>query len=57
MSAFQNDQIKLEHFDELEACYDDNVTNVKERLSKLEVIGDPYIMLDDEEYEDEIEAF
>ncbi|MDD4957344.1 MAG: hypothetical protein PHQ61_06855 [Candidatus Omnitrophica bacterium] len=49
ITAFQNDQIKMEHFDELEACYEDKVDNVKERFTQLDVIGDPYVTFGDEE--------
>jgi len=58
MSAFQNDQIKLEHLDELEALYADDVKDIKERLAQLEAMGNPYIMFDDEmSDEKEFEAY
>jgi len=57
ISAFQNDQTKLEYLDELDVYYEDGVENVKKRLSQLEVIGNPQIMFDDEmNDEDNFEA-
>jgi len=54
LTCFQNDVNKLEHLNELDILYDEDVVNKKERLEMLELIGDPYVYFDENYFDEEM---
>ncbi len=54
LTYFQNDVNKLEHLDELDLLYDEDVVNKKERLEMLEFIGDPHVYFDEDYFDEDM---
>ncbi len=53
LQSFQNDLKKLEHLDELDSLYEEDVEKKSERLVRLDVIGNAGVMFDGKSDEDE----